>query len=134
MPASRTLNCDCPFCPLTEINLHVDDIKINLPRSSKTPISWRNVQEIDPENEDADKWIRNKMLIITLWARNSEKLKVNNCLQSRQESYSCYINRYPNEQYTISFHTHEYSEDEDDIVDDPVELGGDKIEEPPTNC
>lgn len=109
------IECDCPFCPLVELDTNVCDVRVFLPKTGPPRMMFPDdLIETITLNSNGDEEFRKKIygfysntfLVITLMFRNT--LMIRNKGQESNwggEEYNCTFEVIRPNHYKICFHT-----------------------------
>ena len=93
--------CDCPFCPLIEMNMQVCNVIVRLPTGKKY------VDLADAVRGDFPVQAKINILKIVLFARNNHKIKVKANLDIEEANFDCYVSRLSQQVFKFCFHAKE---------------------------
>jgi len=114
---SDTEECDCPKCYLLGFNIDICEVYVNL---RKKNVSYKAV-----ENPNLSIGQRNAILMLTLHAKNNQKLKVNHTWSFTNPKFEFKVNR--EDRYNFTFCLHHTEEEAPPI---PYPIGEPKAEDP----
>jgi hypothetical protein len=97
-----TETCDCPFCPLVEMNMQVCNVIVKLPTGKKY------VDLADTVRGDFSVQAKLNILKIVLFARNNKKLKVKDSIGlTGTGNCHCNVERISQQVFKFCFHAKE---------------------------
>ena len=106
---SKSLTCDCPFCPLKDIDLQICDLKIRLNKTG-ADLSW---PKDTPSKYQNNPLVIKNLIILALWARNNCKLNKKDyqitVSKEDNQGYTMNIQCLAKDFYKICFHNYEYN-------------------------
>ena len=107
-----TTTCDCPFCPLTDINLHIDDVLVISKgrggTSVHTPSIYRSSERL------TDDTAKHFITITILAIQNG--VKVGEEFEGSCDDYTLIVRRVSKTKTAVSFHTKHKEEEATDPV------------------
>lgn len=96
-----TTPCDCPFCPLVEMNMQVCNVIVKLPTGKKY------VDLADTVRGDFPVQAKLNILKLVLTARNNKKLKVKDSISLGTDDCDCNVERISQQVFKFCFHAKE---------------------------
>lgn len=91
-----SVQCDCPFCPLTEANTQICDFKVSLLKQG----AKLNHEKLDTFSED----VKRSLVLLVLIARNNNKIKPGLTHSHNTEMYDYHVECISRIKFKVCFH------------------------------